>query len=61
RFTLGVGIGAEYPLSALIAAEWSSTASGGRMLASVFAMQAVDRLLACDSIWILRLRLGLSR
>jgi PHS family inorganic phosphate transporter-like MFS transporter len=27
RFILGIGIGAEYPLSALIAAEWSATST----------------------------------
>lgn len=46
RFFLGIGIGAEYPLSAVIAAEWTSTASRGRMLAGVYAMQAAARLLA---------------
>ncbi|KAK3324856.1 major facilitator superfamily domain-containing protein [Apodospora peruviana] len=46
RFLLGIGIGAEYPLSAIIAAEWSSTKSRGRMLAGVYAMQAFARLLA---------------
>ncbi|KAK3385858.1 major facilitator superfamily domain-containing protein [Podospora didyma] len=46
RFFLGIGIGAEYPLTAVIAAEWSSTKSRGRMLAGVYAMQAVARFLA---------------
>ncbi|KAH8900459.1 MFS general substrate transporter [Thozetella sp. PMI_491] len=46
RFALGFGIGAEYPLSAVISAEWASTSSRGLMLAAVFAMQSVGRLLA---------------
>lgn len=41
RFIQGVGLGGEYPLSATIAAEWSSTRTRGRMMASVFLMQAV--------------------
>ncbi|KAK3690483.1 major facilitator superfamily domain-containing protein [Podospora appendiculata] len=43
RFFLGIGIGAE---ETVIAAEWSPTKSRGRMLAAVYAMQAVARLLA---------------
>jgi MFS transporter, PHS family, inorganic phosphate transporter len=46
RFFLGVGIGSEYPLSAVITAEWASTESRGTMLAAVFSMQAVAKLLA---------------
>lgn len=36
----------EYPLSACIAAEWSSTESRGRMVASVFFMQPLGQLCA---------------
>jgi PHS family inorganic phosphate transporter-like MFS transporter len=36
----------QYPLSSIIAAEWSSTESRGTMLAAVFSMQSVSRLLA---------------
>ncbi|KAI3319135.1 MFS general substrate transporter [Xylariaceae sp. AK1471] len=46
RTLLGVGLGAEYPLSAIIAAEWSSTKSRGRMMAAVFLMQSVGQLAA---------------
>jgi PHS family inorganic phosphate transporter-like MFS transporter len=46
RFTLGFGIGAEYPMSAVIAAEFSSTAGRGSLLAAVFLAQAIGRLLA---------------
>ncbi|KAL9484364.1 hypothetical protein ACSS6W_003153 [Trichoderma asperelloides] len=46
RFVMGIGIGAEYPLSAVITSEWSSTQSRSRMLASVFLMQPVGQALA---------------
>ncbi|KAI1179809.1 major facilitator superfamily domain-containing protein [Nemania sp. FL0916] len=46
RALLGIGIGAEYPLSSIIAAEWSSTKSRGRMMAAVFLMQSVGQLAA---------------
>lgn len=40
------GIGAEYPLSAIITSEWSSTQSRATMLSSVFLMQPVGQALA---------------
>lgn len=40
------GIGAEYPLSAVITSEWSSTSSRATMLSSVFLMQPVGQALA---------------
>ncbi|KAI6084392.1 MFS general substrate transporter [Hypoxylon rubiginosum] len=46
RTILGIGLGAEYPLSAIIAAEWSSTKSRGKMIAAVFLMQSVGQLAA---------------
>ncbi|PMD44778.1 MFS general substrate transporter, partial [Hyaloscypha variabilis F] len=46
RFVLGIGIGAEYPLSALIAAEWSATGTRGTMLAAVFLLQPIGQFLA---------------
>ncbi|POR36490.1 Putative acetate kinase [Tolypocladium paradoxum] len=46
RFVMGVGIGAEYPLSAVITSEWSSTQSRATMLSSVFLMQPVGQALA---------------
>ena len=39
-------IGAEYPLSACITAEWSATKSRGRMMAAVFIMQPIGQLVA---------------
>lgn len=43
---MGVGIGAEYPLSAVITSEWSSTSSRANMISSVFMMQPVGQALA---------------
>ena len=40
RFLSGVGIGGEYPLSAVIASEFAPTFKRPRILATVFAMQA---------------------
>ncbi|KAI1099716.1 MFS general substrate transporter [Jackrogersella minutella] len=46
RAMLGIGLGAEYPLSAIIASEWSSTKSRGKMIAAVFFMQSLGQLAA---------------
>ncbi|KOS20815.1 Inorganic phosphate transporter PHO84 [Escovopsis weberi] len=46
RFVMGIGIGAEYPLSAVITSEWSSTQSRAPMIAGVFMMQPVGQALA---------------
>ncbi|KAI1381220.1 MFS general substrate transporter [Hypoxylon crocopeplum] len=46
RAMLGIGLGAEYPLSAIIVAEWSSTKSRGKMIAAVFLMQSLGQLAA---------------
>ncbi|KAK3394552.1 major facilitator superfamily domain-containing protein [Podospora didyma] len=54
RFVMGVGIGAEYPLSAVITAEWSSTSSRSTMISSVFLMQPVGQALAqLVGVWVL--------
>ncbi|KAG6197542.1 hypothetical protein E4U35_007434 [Claviceps purpurea] len=56
---LGPGIGAEYPLSAVITSEWSSTQSRATMLSSVFLMQPVGQALAqLVGLWVL---LGFDR
>jgi PHS family inorganic phosphate transporter-like MFS transporter len=48
------GIGAEYPLSAVITSEWSSTSSRAPMLSSVFLMQPVGQALAqLVGLWVL--------
>ncbi|KAK1974755.1 phosphate transporter [Colletotrichum cereale] len=46
RFVMGIGIGAEYPLSAVITSEWSSTQSRGTMISSTFMMQPIGQALA---------------
>ncbi|KAJ2905097.1 phosphate transporter [Zalerion maritima] len=54
RFVMGVGIGAEYPLSAVITSEWSSTKSRATMLSSVFLMQPVGQALAqLVGLWVI--------
>ncbi|KAJ2975548.1 hypothetical protein NQ176_g5461 [Zarea fungicola] len=54
RFVMGIGIGAEYPLSAVITSEWSSTHSRGTMLGSVFLMQPFGQALAqLVGLWVL--------
>lgn len=50
---MGIGIGAEYPLSAVITSEWSSTSSRATMLSSVFLMQPVGQALAqLVGVWV---------
>ena len=39
RFIMGVGIGGDYPLSAVISSEFASTRSRGRLMTAVFASQ----------------------
>lgn len=46
RFILGVGIGGDYPLSAVITSEFASKKHRGMMIAAVFAMQGVGILVA---------------
>ena len=44
RFVLGVGIGGDYPASAVITSEFSNVKNRGMLLASVFAMQGIGIL-----------------
>ncbi|KAH8756824.1 phosphate transporter [Hyaloscypha finlandica] len=46
RLVMGIGIGADYPLSATITSEFAPTAHRARMLATVFFMQPIGYLLA---------------
>ncbi|KAA1467701.1 phosphate permease [Dentipellis sp. KUC8613] len=39
RFIMGIGIGGDYPLSAVISSEFASTRSRGRLMTAVFAFQ----------------------
>jgi PHS family inorganic phosphate transporter-like MFS transporter len=41
RFILGLGIGGDYPVSGVLASEFSNRADRGRMVGMVFSMQAV--------------------
>ncbi|EJD06711.1 phosphate permease [Fomitiporia mediterranea MF3/22] len=47
RFFMGVGIGGDYPLSAVIASEFSSTRIRGRLMTAVFAAQGWGNFTAC--------------
>jgi PHS family inorganic phosphate transporter-like MFS transporter len=47
RFVMGVGIGGDYPLSAVIASEFSSTRSRGRVMSAVFAFQGWGTFCTC--------------
>ncbi|KAF9283672.1 Inorganic phosphate transporter pho84 [Linnemannia elongata] len=44
RFILGVGVGGDYPLSAVITSEFATTNRRGAMMAAVFAMQGFGYL-----------------
>ncbi|KAG8878284.1 Inorganic phosphate transporter pho84 [Tulasnella sp. 331] len=46
RFLMGIGIGGDYPISAIITSEFAATLFRGRMMNAVFAMQAVGQLFA---------------
>ncbi|KDQ19246.1 hypothetical protein BOTBODRAFT_27830 [Botryobasidium botryosum FD-172 SS1] len=46
RFLMGVGIGGDYPLSAVITSEFASTRIRGRMMTAVFAMQGFGNFAA---------------
>jgi PHS family inorganic phosphate transporter-like MFS transporter len=43
---MGIGVGGDYPLSAVITAEFSSTQYRGGIIAAVFAMQGLGQLAA---------------
>ena len=44
RFIMGIGIGGDYPLSAVISSEFSSTRIRGRLMTAVFANQGWGQL-----------------
>ncbi|KAI8813801.1 phosphate transporter [Cladochytrium replicatum] len=45
RLILGIGVGGDYPVSAIIAAEFAASKYRGTMMATVFAMQGFGNLL----------------
>ncbi|ORY46871.1 MFS general substrate transporter [Rhizoclosmatium globosum] len=45
RFILGIGIGGDYPMSAVITSEFANVRYRGMMLAAVFAMQGIGILI----------------
>ncbi|KAI0279767.1 phosphate transporter [Russula aff. rugulosa BPL654] len=46
RFILGIGVGGDYPLSAVISSEFAATRSRGRLMTAVFAFQGWGNLAA---------------
>ncbi|KAG8772536.1 Inorganic phosphate transporter pho84 [Ceratobasidium sp. 428] len=46
RFIMGVGIGGDYPLSAILTSEFAATRIRGRMMTAVFAMQGFGNFTA---------------
>jgi PHS family inorganic phosphate transporter-like MFS transporter len=45
-FSMGVGVGGDYPLSAIITSEFAATRIRGRMMASVFSAQGYGQFAA---------------
>ena len=54
RVLLGIGIGGDYPMSAIITSEFASTRYRGRMMAAVFSMQGVYQTMVSQSDFIVR-------
>lgn len=44
RFILGVGVGGDYPMSAVLMGEFANTKSRGKLVGLVFAMQAIGTI-----------------
>ncbi|KAF8855646.1 MFS general substrate transporter [Acephala macrosclerotiorum] len=51
RFVLGIGIGAEYPLSAVITAEFADRKARAKMMAAMFMMQPLGQIFAAAVGW----------
>ena len=47
RFIMGVGIGGDYPLSAVISSEFAATRTRGRMMTAVFSFQGWGNFSMC--------------
>jgi len=52
RFIMGIGIGGDYPLSAVITSEFAATRSRGRLMTAVFALFASITLRLTGSLWL---------
>ncbi|KAG9312573.1 phosphate transporter [Chiua virens] len=46
RFILGIGVGGDYPLSAIITSEFASTRIRGRLMTAVFAFQGLGQFVS---------------
>jgi len=49
RFVLGLGIGGDYPVSAVLMSEYSNRSDRGRMVGMVFSMQALGLIVGPSS------------
>ena len=71
RFVLGIGVGGDYPVSAVIMSEYANRRDRGKLVGLVFAMQALGTItgyvaglallssgMATDSVWRTLLALG---
>ena len=59
RFVLGLGIGGDYPVSAVLMSEYSNRSDRGRMVGMVFSMQALG-LIVGPLVGLLLLTSGMS-
>lgn len=59
RFVLGIGIGGDYPVSAVLMSEYSNRKNRGRLVGMVFSMQALG-LIAGPLVALLILGLGVN-
>ncbi|MGH7759748.1 MAG: MFS transporter, partial [Candidatus Dormibacteria bacterium] len=59
RFVLGIGIGGDYPVSAVLMSEYASKRNRGRLVSMVFSMQALG-LIAGPLVALLILGLGVD-
>ncbi len=59
RFVLGIGIGGDYPVSAVLMSEYSNRKNRGRLVSMVFSMQALG-LIAGPLVALVILGLGVN-
>lgn len=61
RFVIGMGIGAEYPLSGVITAEFAGVKARAKMMAAVFLMQPLGQLTVAVVGWVALVGVGRAR
>lgn len=55
---MGIGIGGDYPLSAIITSEFAPVHIRGRMVAAVFATQGLGQLGMSSNLLVMSMRLN---